>query len=109
MSAESMPGPEVVAPPQPGDSLVTAALKPRAASRTEQRNPRTADIDIVPTEEMLRLLNAEDATVAGSVAEALPILAKVVDHVVECVRSGGQVHYFGAGPRAAWPCSTPRR
>jgi N-acetylmuramic acid 6-phosphate etherase len=70
---------------------------PRASARTEQRNPRTADIDIVPTEDVLRLLNAEDATVAGAVATALPVLATVVDKVVECVRAGGQVHYFGAG------------
>ncbi len=75
-----------------------AELMPsRAASRTEQRNPRTADIDIVPTEDVLWLLNAEDATVAGAVAGALPALAQVVDKVVECVRAGGQVHYFGAG------------
>jgi N-acetylmuramic acid 6-phosphate etherase len=75
------------------DVLVPA----RAASRTEQRNPRTADIDIVPTEKVLRLLNVEDATVAGEVARALPVLAEVVDKVVDCVRAGGQVHYFGAG------------
>jgi len=67
------------------------------ASRTEQRNPRTSDIDIVPTEEVLRLLNAEDATVADEVAGALPVLALVVDKVVDCIRAGGQVHYFGAG------------
>src|SRR5580658_8953970 len=79
-----------------GDSPgAVAAL--RAAPRTEQRNPRTADIDTVPTEEVLRLLNAEDATVPGAVASALPVLATVVDKVVECVRAGGQVHYFGAG------------
>jgi N-acetylmuramic acid 6-phosphate etherase len=69
----------------------------QGASRTEQRNPRTADIDIVPTEEVLRLLHAEDATVAGEVARALPVLAAVVDKVVESVRGGGRVHYFGAG------------
>lgn len=72
-------------------------LPPREVSRTEQRNPRTADIDVVPTEEVLRLLNAEDATVAGEVARALPLLAQVVDKVVDCVRGGGKVHYFGAG------------
>jgi N-acetylmuramic acid 6-phosphate etherase len=72
-------------------------IPPLEASRTEQRNPRTADIDVVPTEEVLRLINAEDATVAGEVARALPVLAQVVDKVVECVRAGGQVHYFGAG------------
>jgi N-acetylmuramic acid 6-phosphate etherase len=72
-------------------------IPPREAARTEERNPRTADIDVVPTEEVLRLLNAEDSTVAGAVARALPVLAQVVDTVVECVRAGGQVHYFGAG------------
>jgi N-acetylmuramic acid 6-phosphate etherase len=69
----------------------------RAESRTEERNPRTAEIDSVPTEEILQLLNAEDATVPAVVARALPALAAVVDQVVECVRAGGQVHYFGAG------------
>ena len=67
------------------------------SSRTEERNRRTADIDVVPTEEILRLLNAEDATVAGAVASVLPALATVVDRVVERLRAGGQVHYFGAG------------
>jgi N-acetylmuramic acid 6-phosphate etherase len=46
---------------------------------------------------VLRLLNAEDATVAGAVAVAIPALAAVVDRVVERVRAGGRVHYFGAG------------
>jgi len=64
---------------------------------TEDRNERTASIDLVPTEEVLRLLNAEDATVAGAVAAILPGLATVVDRVVERLRAGGRVHYFGAG------------
>jgi N-acetylmuramic acid 6-phosphate etherase len=67
------------------------------ASRTEERNRRTIDIDVVSTEEILRLLNAEDAMVAGAVASALPALATVVDRVVERLTAGGQVHYFGAG------------
>ena len=66
-------------------------------SRTEERNWRTTDIDVVSTEEVLRLLNAEDATVAGAVASALPALAAVVDLVVERLAAGGRVHYFGAG------------
>jgi N-acetylmuramic acid 6-phosphate etherase len=67
------------------------------SSRTEERNVRTADIDVVPTEQILRLLNAEDATVAGAVTSVLPALAAVVDRVVERLRAGGRVHYFGAG------------
>jgi N-acetylmuramic acid 6-phosphate etherase len=67
------------------------------SSRTEERNWRTVDIDLVPTEQVLRLINAEDATVAGAVGAVIPALAEVVDRVVERIRAGGQVHYFGAG------------
>src|SRR5580700_2880108 len=66
-------------------------------SRTEMRNDRTTDIDTVGTLELLRLLNAEDAVVAGAVAAILPTLAEVVDLTVARVRDGGHVHYFGAG------------
>ena len=64
---------------------------------TEQRNPRTTDIDQRPALEVLRLLNAENATVAGAVEAALPDLARVVEWVAEAIRGGGRVHYFGAG------------
>jgi N-acetylmuramic acid 6-phosphate etherase len=66
-------------------------------SPTEQRNPRTLEIDQRSALEILRLLNAEDATVAEAVSHALPELALVVDWVVAAIRRGGQVHYFGAG------------
>jgi N-acetylmuramic acid 6-phosphate etherase len=66
-------------------------------TRTEARNERTRDIDIVPTPDLLALLNAEDATVAAAVAATLPALAAVVDAAVERLRAGGRVHYFGAG------------
>jgi N-acetylmuramic acid 6-phosphate etherase len=71
--------------------------RPFLPSRTEERNGRTREIDTVPTLELLMLLNAEDATVAGAVRATLPILAVVVDQVVERLRVGGRVHYFGAG------------
>lgn len=64
---------------------------------TEQRNPATVEIDRVPTEQVLALLHAEDARVIPAVGEVLPTLAHVVDVAAERVRSGGTVHYFGAG------------
>jgi N-acetylmuramic acid 6-phosphate etherase len=85
----------VAAESEPGNHALLAPLP--VPSRTEQRNWRTSDIDIVPTEKILWLLNAEDATVAGAVASVLPALATVVDRVVERLRAGGRVHYFGAG------------
>jgi N-acetylmuramic acid 6-phosphate etherase len=85
----------VPAESESGDHALLTPLP--VSSRTEERNWRTVDIDVLPTEEVLRLLNAEDAIVAGAVAPVLPELATVVDLVVERLRVGGQVHYFGAG------------
>ncbi|MER7541383.1 N-acetylmuramic acid 6-phosphate etherase [Actinomadura sp.] len=64
---------------------------------TEGRNPRTLDVDTLPTMEVLRLINSEDATVPMVVASVLPEVARLVDLAVESLRGGGRVHYFGAG------------
>jgi len=64
---------------------------------TEQRNPRTIDLDTMPTMEILRLINEEDERVAGAVSEVLPEIGIMADRAVETLRRGGRVHYFGAG------------
>jgi N-acetylmuramic acid 6-phosphate etherase len=64
---------------------------------TEERHPDTLQIDSVPTLEVLRLINIEDAKVAPAVAHMLPALARLVDAAVASIRAGGAVHYFGAG------------
>lgn len=69
----------------------------RVESPTEQRNPRTTDIDRVPTIDVLRMINDEDRTVPFAVAQALPELARAVDLGVTAIMSGGRVHYVGAG------------
>jgi len=79
----------------PGDHALLTPLP--VSSRTEERNWRTVNIDVVPTEDILRMLNAEDASVAGAVASVLPALATVVDRIVARLAEGGRVHYFGAG------------
>jgi N-acetylmuramic acid 6-phosphate etherase len=78
-------------------SPLTPPTAERVAAPTEERNPATADIDAVPTAEVLKLLNAEDAKVPAAVAAILPALADVVDATVQRLRTGGRVHYFGAG------------
>jgi len=69
----------------------------RVASPTEERNPRTADIDVVPVLELLERINDEDASVPGAVRAALPQLAELVEITVARLGAGGRVHYFGAG------------
>jgi N-acetylmuramic acid 6-phosphate etherase len=63
----------------------------------ERRNPRSVDIDLFPTERVLRIINAEDATVAAAVSAAIPDISKVVDSAVEAIRAGGRVLYVGSG------------
>lgn len=64
---------------------------------TEERHPGTTGIDTASTLDILKVLNDDDARVAPAVAEVLPALARLVDRTVEAIRSGGSVHYFGAG------------
>jgi N-acetylmuramic acid 6-phosphate etherase len=63
----------------------------------ERRNPRSVDIDLFPTERILKIINSEDALVAGAVASAIPDIAKLVDVAVRSIRAGGRVFYVGAG------------
>lgn len=64
---------------------------------TERRNPRSVDIDLFPTERILRIINAEDALVATAVAAVVPDICKAVDLAVDAIRSGGRLIYIGAG------------
>ena len=66
-------------------------------SPTEQRNPRTVEIDQMSTLDVLRAINAEDRTVADSVGAVLPELAEAAELAVRALRGGGRVHYVGAG------------
>jgi N-acetylmuramic acid 6-phosphate etherase len=64
---------------------------------TEQPNPRTTDIDRLPTLGILERLNDEDQLVAVAVRPALPAVAQAVDVVLERWPRGGRVVLFGAG------------
>ena len=64
---------------------------------TEQENPRTADIDKLPTLEAIRLINDEDKTVALAVEKVLPEIALAIDEIVERLKSGGRLFYIGTG------------
>ena len=64
---------------------------------TEQANPASASIDALSTEEMLRVINAEDRGVAEAVAKEIPAIARAVDAIVARFQSGGRLFYIGAG------------
>src|SRR4051794_12859020 len=64
---------------------------------TEQRNSKSTTLDELDTEGILRLINSEDALVAGAVAEEIPHITVVVDEIVRRFKTGGRLFYTGAG------------
>ncbi|MFJ8465350.1 N-acetylmuramic acid 6-phosphate etherase [Streptomyces swartbergensis] len=64
---------------------------------TEAFRPDLAGIDRLPTLDIARLMNAEDATVAGAVAARLPEIAAAIDALAERMARGGRLVYAGAG------------
>jgi N-acetylmuramic acid 6-phosphate etherase len=80
--------------PHPGIPATPASASPWL---TESRNPLTERIDELPTLEMARIINAEDARVAEAVAAELPRLAEAIDRIAERMRAGGRLIYVGAG------------
>ncbi|MBA3441487.1 MAG: N-acetylmuramic acid 6-phosphate etherase [Pyrinomonadaceae bacterium] len=66
-------------------------------SITEQENPRTAQIDQLPTAGIVQLMNEEDQRVAEAVRLVLPNIAAAVDKIFERLRDGGRLFYIGTG------------
>ena len=67
------------------------------SSPTEQRNPRTLEIDTVPTLDVLHSSTPRTRSCRRRSPPSLPQLAIVVDQAVDALRDGHRVHYFGAG------------
>jgi len=64
---------------------------------TEQPNPAAHEIDRLPTEDMLRVINNEDARIAAAVRVEIPHIAQAVDAIAAVLRGGGRLFYIGAG------------
>lgn len=64
---------------------------------TEKINPRTEDLDRLPTREILDRIHAEDERAFAAVGEVLDEVARAVEMVESAFRSGGRLIYVGAG------------
>ncbi|RGS72842.1 N-acetylmuramic acid 6-phosphate etherase [Mitsuokella sp. AF21-1AC] len=64
---------------------------------TEQRNPATTQIDCCPTEEMVTIMQAEDAKVSTAIRKILPEIARAIDATAARLADGGRLFYIGAG------------
>ncbi|MCF6154918.1 MAG: N-acetylmuramic acid 6-phosphate etherase [Candidatus Brocadia sp.] len=72
-------------------------IKDRSQLLTEQRNPRTTNIDCKTTLEIIDGINAEDARVFTAVHREREPIAKAVDMIVDAFKEGGRLIYVGAG------------
>lgn len=73
------------------------AAAPRDPRVTEQRNPRTASIDLADPLGIVDLMLAEDRTVTDAVASARTAIAQAIARAEQAFRSGGRLFYIGAG------------
>lgn len=64
---------------------------------SEGRNPRTMDIDLLPTIDVLRKINDEDEAVPAAVERVVPEIAAAVDRIVLAFQKGARLIYMGAG------------
>ncbi|MFO1031956.1 MAG: N-acetylmuramic acid 6-phosphate etherase [Planctomycetota bacterium] len=64
---------------------------------TESRNPRTQELDALPTLEILQVMNDEDQRATLAVREQLPAIAAAVDAIAVRMHKGGRLVYCGAG------------
>lgn len=64
---------------------------------TEQRNPRSMDIDQLSALDIVDLINAEDRSVAVAVGAQREQIARAIELVVACLERGGRLVYVGAG------------
>ena len=68
-----------------------------AGLTTEGINDKTQMIDECSTEQMLLLMNEQDAKVPAAVAAEIPNIVKAVDTLHATLRNGGRMFYIGAG------------
>ena len=64
---------------------------------TEQRNPRTRDLDQLAPGELVATILSEDAQVAGAVQAVQQQIGHAVELAVAALAAGGRIHYVGSG------------
>ena len=64
---------------------------------TEARNPRTRQLDVLPTRQLVELINREDHNVAKAVGRSVAQLTRAVEIISSQVAKGGRLIYIGAG------------
>jgi len=68
-----------------------------AAALTEQRNPRSENLEKVSAQDFVKLFVDEEKFVGEALHAAIVDLARAIELVTESLRKGGRLFYVGAG------------
>lgn len=64
---------------------------------TEQRNPRSRELDALPVDDAFELMNDEHALITGAISAAKTEIVAAIEMIVGAMRRGGRLIYVGAG------------
>ncbi|MGC8889983.1 MAG: N-acetylmuramic acid 6-phosphate etherase [bacterium] len=64
---------------------------------TEDYNESAANLDMLPTIEMVKIMNEEDKKVAFAIEKVISDIARAIDIIVERFKLGGRLIYVGSG------------
>jgi N-acetylmuramic acid 6-phosphate etherase len=91
LAAEMQSWPEV----HPGSS--PDKIDDLAAALTEQRNPRSANLEKMSAQELVKLFVDEEKFVGEALRAVIVDLARAIELVAAALRKGGRLFYVGAG------------
>lgn len=66
-------------------------------SSTEDRNPRSHDLDLKSSREILEIINEEDENIAKKVYESIDQIEALTNELIKTFNNGGRLFYLGAG------------
>ncbi len=75
----------------------SAKIEDLAAALTEQRNPRSENLERMNAEDLVKLFIDEEKFVADALRAVTADLGRAVELVAESMRKGGRLFYVGAG------------
>jgi N-acetylmuramic acid 6-phosphate etherase len=70
---------------------------PDVVPPTEEVNPRSVDLDLLDTRDLVETIVADQHTAVDAVLAQSEAIARVVDAIADRLDSGGRLHYVGAG------------
>src|SRR5580704_3577614 len=91
LAAELQSWPEIQAEPAP------EKIDDLAAALTEQRNPRSENLEKLNPQDLVKLFVEEEKFVGEALSAAGEDLTRAIELVTESLRKGGRLFYVGAG------------